>query len=112
MQAFPGSSLAALCHFGHEAVTVNSTDRPIPEETNGEAMPRVANVNAPTRFAHGNGSLASVNLIPENVKMEAVIEQQRPAHDAQRRRDHHVSSQSLWPLRKLPEDEVGRDALF
>ena len=107
MQAIPGS-LPDLSHFGHEAMTVQST-YPGGDTRRGHAQSSNFHFNASSPVGAWQWPPRKNNIIQENVKMQAVIRQQsQAAHEAQQEGPPCVKP---GLFRKLPEDDVGRDAL-
>ena len=89
------------------AMTVKST---IPEEMKGEAMHRVAQCfSMPlAQLAHSRDPLASASL---SQRMLAVIRRRRQATHEGQLQQKGSSCIKPGPIRKLPEDDSGRDAL-
>ena len=107
MQAIPGL-LPDLSHFGHKAMTVQST-YPGGDERRGHAQSSKFHLKAPSPIGARQWAPCISNIIPEDVKMQAVIRPQRQAaHEAQQK---GPTCFKPGPFRKLPEDDVGRDAL-
>ncbi len=76
---------------------------------NGEAMPKtsILPVNVPSPICTRQRALGISNVVPEDVKMQATLRQQRQTtHEAQQEGPPLLKPR---PLRKLPKNDVGRD---
>ena len=107
MQVMPGL-LPALSHFGHEPTTIKDPN-PKGDGLRGNAPSGKLHLNAPSLVGSRQSAPCISSMFPENVKVQVVIRQQRQApHEARREGPPRVKP---GPLRKLPEDDVGCDAL-
>ena len=106
MQAIPGP-LPSTSQPAHKVITVKST-YPRGDKRRGHAQSSKLDFNAPSPIGTRQWALRISNVTPENVKMQAVIRQHgQAAHEPQQEGPPCVKP---WPLRKLPEDDVRRDA--
>ena len=104
----PPDLLTTLCQPAHESKAVQS---PNPRGNERRAHAQVPELPVNTHSPIGaHQRLPSIsNVVSENVQMQAALGQKRQsAHET---KHHGPPAVQPWPFRKLPESDVGRDAL-